>query len=109
MKYLYLVVVVCFLLTAVEVKAEEGEELFKSLRCGICHKPDTGKSIPSLKEIARSYTGKENRLSSYLNGEAEALINPEKGGMMKRYIEKTKALSGDERKSLADFILGHKD
>ncbi len=64
---------------------------------------------PSLNEIARYYKGNKNQLQSYLKGEAESIVNPEKGGMMKRYIEKTKALKEGERKALADFILRHKD
>ena len=109
MKYIYPVIVACLLLTGIEVKAEDGKGVFGSLRCGICHKIDTGKTSPSMKEIARVYMEKEDQLLNYLNGHAEALIRPEKAGRMKRYIEKTKALSEGDRKSLVDFILSHRD
>ena len=43
--------------------------------------------------------------SRYLKGESEAIVRPEKSNLMKRHIEKTKALSDSDRKSLADYIL----
>ncbi len=109
MRYLCLAILAGFLLVGLNVRAEEGKEIFDSLRCGSCHKIDTGKANPSLKEITRSYKGMENRLLSYLNGEVESIVNPEKGERMKRYIEKTKGLKAQERKTLADFILSHRD
>ena len=109
MRYFYLFILTGCLLIGVNVRAEEGKEIFDSLRCGICHKVDRGKTVPSLREVARFYNGKEDRLSSYLKGEAEPLINPEKAKLMKTNIKKTKALKDEERKSLIDFILSHLD
>jgi cytochrome c551/c552 len=109
MRCLCLLITVGFLLFGFGVKAEEGKDIFESLRCGSCHKVDIGKATPSPKEIAQAYKGKENQLQSYLKGEADPIVNPEKGGMMKRYVEKTKALKEGERNALADFILSHKD
>ena len=109
MKHFLPVILAALLLLGVNVRAEEGKMLFDSLRCGICHKVDTGKSTPSLKEIARSYKEKENQLLDYLEGKAEPIINPERGGTMKRYIEKTRGLKEDERKALSGFILSHGD
>jgi len=109
MKYLALIIFTILLLSGLEAKAEDGKDVFESLRCGICHKVDTGKTSPSLMEIAQAYKGKESQLMSYFQGESEPVVKPEKGEMMKRYIEKTKALPDGERKSLADFILNHLD
>ena len=109
MKYFYPVVFACLLMTGIDVRADDGDSVFESLRCGVCHKVDTGKTGPSLKEIAQAYEGKEDQILNYLNGQAEALIKTEKGRVMKRYIEKTKALSGGERQALADFILDHRE
>jgi cytochrome c len=86
--------------------ADQGEDTFKTMRCGTCHRTETG-TTPSLKDIAGAYQGKGGRLIGYLKGEGPAIINPEKAGSMKRYIEKTKALSDEERKALADFIMVH--
>jgi cytochrome c len=66
-------------------------------------------AIKSTLEIARSYKEKEKQLTIYLNGQAESIVNPRKASMMKRYVQKTKALTPDERSALADFILSHRD
>ena len=107
MKYLLAIAVAAFLLTGLNVYAEDGEATFNSLRCNICHKPDTGKTFPSLKDIAAAYKGKEDQLLNYFKGESEPIVNPQKRGSMKAFIEKTKKLEEDQRKGLADFILSH--
>ena len=89
--------------------ADQGEAVFKDLHCAVCHKLETGKTNPSLKEIAQAYRGKQDQLIKYLKGEGESVIKPEKASMMKRYVDKTKALADEERKALADFILMHGD
>jgi cytochrome c len=102
---IHLVVWGAFLLIGFNAKADEGKEIFDSLRCGLCHKLDTGKTTPSLNEIASSYKGKEGQLLIYLKGEAGPIVNPGKKETMKLQIEKTKELKEEERKALADFIL----
>jgi cytochrome c len=101
----FMILAVLFAVTA-NAAAEQGEDIFKAMRCGTCHRTETG-TTPSLKDIAGAYQGKGGRLIGYLKGEGPAIINPEKAGSMKRYIEKTKALSDEERKALADFIMVH--
>jgi cytochrome c551/c552 len=96
-----------FVISFAPAFADQGEEAFNSLRCGSCHKTDAGQTNPSLKQIAKGYCGKESQLIGYLKGESDSIISPEKGGMMKRYIEKTKALSDEQRKALVGFILAH--
>lgn len=107
MKQLGVLVFVGVVLAAVSIGAENGKAVFESMRCGVCHKSDTSKATPSLKEIALAYHGKESRLITYLKGEAAPITQPAMGNMMKRALEKTKALSDAERKALADFIQGH--
>lgn len=85
--------------------AEDEKPVFKSLRCGMCHKADTGKSYPSLKEITEVYKGDQEKLISYLLGKSEPIVNKEKSKTMERYIEKTKALSEEELKSLAEYMM----
>jgi cytochrome c551/c552 len=89
------------------VSAQQGGGPFESLYCGGCHKADISNTSPSLKEMAGAYQGKEDQLIKYLNGEAEPIVKPAEGMLMKRGIEKTKALSDADRKALADFIMGH--
>jgi cytochrome c len=90
------------------VWADEGETIFKSQGCVSCHKKEsTSKVNPSLTDISQAYQGKEEQLMKYLKGESEAIVRPEKGSLMKRKIEKTKALSDSDRKALVNFILSH--
>ena len=107
MKVGIIILVAGLFLFGTNLCAEDGEAIFDSLRCNACHKPDTGKAMPSLKIIAAAYEGKEDRLLSYFKGDSEPVVNPEKKGIMRLYIEKTKDLEDDQRKALADFILSH--
>jgi cytochrome c551/c552 len=107
MKQLGVLVLVGIVLVAVSVAAEEGGAVFESQRCSTCHKPDSSTANPSLKEIAQVYHGKEDQLINYLKGEAKPIVNMGKANMMKRALEKTKALSDADRKALAGFIMGH--
>ena len=86
--------------------ASDGEELFKAEGCMRCHKPE-GKSkiYPSIPDIATVYNGKADLLLQYLNGETEAIVNPDTANLMKPHLEKTKKLSVVERKSVADYIM----
>lgn len=92
---------------AANAVADQGQDLFQDMRCGSCHKPEITKTTPSLKDMATAYQGKDEQLVRYFKGEAEAIMKPEKANLMKRYIEKTKALSDAERKALVDYILKH--
>ena len=87
--------------------AEDGAVIFKSHGCTVCHKKESSSKVnPSLTEIAAAYQGKQEQLIQYLNGESESIVRPEKASLMKRYIKRTKALSDEERKALADFLVG---
>ena len=92
-------------LASISMAGETGEAIFEAQRCGACHKPDTGKMNPSLKEIAQAYQGKEEQLIKYLRGEADSIIKPDKASVMSRAVEKTKGLSDEDRKALADFMM----
>jgi cytochrome c551/c552 len=108
MKCFSLALLGIFLAVSISFGAEDGATLFKSLGCMSCHKPEKSTRInPSLVEIAKVYQGKQDQLADYLNGQQGALVRPEKASMMKRYIEKTKALTDDQRSALAAFILGY--
>ena len=107
-KLLSFVFVTGFLLLSAVISADEGDSIFKSNSCGACHKPETSSAgRPSLKDIFQAYHGKDKQLDTYFRGESEPIITPAKARTMKRYIEKTKALSDPDRKSLVDYILHH--
>jgi cytochrome c551/c552 len=107
MKTLGLWMLTIFFMAAVNTAgADDGETIFTSLGCTACHKKESKSKVnPSLAEIAQTYQGKEAQLESYLKGEAASIIRPEKAGMMKRQLEKTKKLSDADRKALADYLL----
>ena len=106
MKNAILVIVSSLVLLSAGLAGAQGDAVFQAQRCGVCHKPDTGKTTPSLKEIAQAYMGKEGQLVQYIKGEAGPIIRAEKSSTMNRYIEKTRLLTDEERKALAGFILG---
>ncbi len=100
---------VFFFLGSISLWAAEEGNVFQTLGCGTCHKEAAkSQTFPSLSEIAQAYGGKADQLVKYLNGETGPILRPESGATMKRYVEKTKALSDADRKALADFILGKK-
>ena len=87
--------------------AEDGAVIFKSHGCTVCHKKESSSKVsPSLTEIAAAYQGKQEQLIQFLNGESESIVRPQKASIMKRYIKRTKALSDEDRKALADFLMG---
>ena len=109
MKYVSFALAGIFLFALLSFAAEdEGEVLFKSQGCMSCHNPEKASKLnPSLVEIAQAYQGKTEQLAGYFNGRGKAIVRPAKAGMMKRYVEKTKALTDDQRTALAAFILRH--
>jgi hypothetical protein len=44
-------------------------------------------------------------LEEFLKGKADPVVRPESSAVMKRYVEKTKKLSDEERKAIANFAM----
>jgi cytochrome c551/c552 len=108
MKKAALIILGILLIASLSFGGENGEILFKAMGCMSCHHPEKSSRVnPSLADIAQAYQGNPQQLADYLNGQGAARVKPEKAGMMKRFIEKTKALTEQERVALADFILEH--
>ena len=87
--------------------AADGGAIFKSKGCSTCHQVSVKTVGPSLKQIAQAYKGKEGDLIKFLKGEGKPIVDPAKFGIMKPQLNTTKALSDDELKALADFIVSH--
>ena len=87
--------------------AGNGETLFQSLKCGSCHKPDQKSTAIPLNEIAKAYQD-QAKLVGFFRGESPMVIESSKGGMMKGQMSHLAALSDDEKKALADYILSFK-
>ena len=102
---IYIISIVCIFVVNT-AGADEGESIFKSQGCMLCHKKESSSKVnPSLTDIFQAYQGKEEQLVKYLKGESEAIVRPEKSKMMNRQIEKTKKLSDADLKALVDFLL----
>jgi cytochrome c551/c552 len=87
--------------------AADGAEIFVTLKCGMCHKPDKKAAAISLAEIVQTYSDKA-RLVKFFKGELKPLIESEKWGMMRGQLEKIKALPDQDKEALADYILSFK-
>jgi cytochrome c551/c552 len=87
--------------------AADGAEIFATLKCGMCHKPDKKAAAISLTEIDQAYSDKA-KLSSFFKGEMKPLIESDKWGMMRGQLEKIKALPDKDKEALADYILSFK-
>ena len=108
MKKLIWIAVVGLILPAVTAAAEDREAIFKAQNCISCHRPTSSSKVnPSLADIARAYQGKEDQLLSYLKGESDPIVRPEKAHLMKRHLKKTEALPDPDRKALAEYLLSH--
>ncbi|AOY57553.1 MULTISPECIES: c-type cytochrome [Desulfococcus] len=106
MKNLVILTILGWVMMGAPAFASDGEELFKAEGCMRCHKADGNSKIyPSLPEIATAYTGKSEQLLQYLNGETEAVMDPDTASLMKPHLEKTKKMNVVERKSVADYIM----
>ena len=86
----------------------ESDTTFQALRCGGCHKPDQKGAGPTLKEITQAYAGRQDRLVRYFMGESEPVIDTGKKKMMESALKKIQAVSEEERKGLADYVLSFK-
>jgi len=107
MRKVFFFIIAIPVLASASIAGGTGEAIFEGQHCGACHKPDTGKMNPSLKEIAQAYQGKEEQLIKYLRGETDPVIKPDKASVMNRSVEKTKGLSDEDRKALADFMISY--
>ncbi|NLD38079.1 MAG: c-type cytochrome [Desulfatiglans sp.] len=107
--YLILILFTILIFYSFSTASADDKSVYDSLKCGICHKADTGKTYPSLIEISKAYNGDTEKLVKYFQGKSEPIMNLEKAKSMEKFLEKTKALSEDELNSLVEFILSHEE
>lgn len=102
-----LVLLFGFMVSAGSAAAGEGNAIYDSMKCGMCHKPDKKTAAVSLAEIVKTYQDKE-KLLKFFNGETKPLIESEKWGMMRGQLTKIQGLSEQEKKDLAEYIMNTK-
>ncbi len=86
---------------------KSGKDLFLESGCVACHK-ETEKSVgPALKDIAAKY-GDAAKLTTFLKGNAQAIVDPAQFSVMKPNLEITKKMNDADLKALVDYILSIK-
>jgi cytochrome c551/c552 len=109
MKALFAVSAISALFVAVPSFAANGEQIFQSNDCILCHdatKDRVAEGLgPSLEMIAAAYKGKEDALISFLKGKGKPRLYPTKYPIMEEQLDSIRGLSDDERKALSTFLL----
>jgi cytochrome c len=110
-KALFAVFAISTLFVAVPSFAANGEQIFRSNDCIVCHdatRDQVAEGLgPSLKMIAAAYKGKEDALIRFLKGEGKPRLYPEEYPIMEGQLDSIRGLSDDGRKALATFLLSH--
>lgn len=91
----------------------DGSALFTAKACVACHHAEKDQSSmglgPSIKMIKGAYSadgkGGAEGVAKFLNGEATPIVNPAMYPVMQGQLAITKAMTAEERKALADFIM----
>ena len=82
-----------------------GQSIFEGKgNCVACHQVDQKVIGPSIIEIAKIYKEKNGDMVSFLNGEADAIVDPEQFSVMQANLEITKTFSDDELKALEAYF-----
>ncbi len=104
---LSILITVCVLASAAAAADADGAKVFETLKCGMCHKPDKKTGAISLAEIVQTYSDRD-KLVKFFKGEQKPLIETDRWGMMRGWLEKIKALPDEDKEALADYILSFK-
>ena len=83
----------------------EGEKLYILKGCVLCHKAKSSRLGPSLKKIARYYSGKQQRMVNYFKRKEKPLINPDRQTMMRSQFTKLTILSDEQLRELSAFMI----
>ena len=91
--------------------ASQGEALFKSNGCPLCHHPEEDRMEqglgPSLAQVAEAYRGDSDAMQAFLRGKAEPRVFPEHFVIMKGRLVRIASLSDEHLNALVEFILDH--
>ncbi|MBF4517049.1 c-type cytochrome [Flavobacterium sp. ANB] len=90
-----------------EAKTPEalGKDIFEGRgNCVSCHQVDQKVIGPSIQEIAKTYKDKKGDIVTFLEGNAEPIVDPSQFPVMKTNIPITQAMSDEELKGLEAYI-----
>lgn len=93
--------------------AEDGAALFAGKACTACHHADKDQTSmglgPSVKMIKEAYSaegkGGVDGVAKFLNGEGTAIVKPELYPVMQGQLAITKAMTPEQRKALAEYLM----
>ena len=93
--------------------AEDGAKLFASKACTACHHAEKDQSAyglgPSIKMIKEAYAaegkGGAEGVAKFLNGEGKPIVKPELYATMQAQLAMTKAMTPEQRKAIADYLM----
>ncbi len=82
-----------------------GEKIFVSKGCNLCHDRISSKLGPSLKKIRRYYKNKQEDLVLYFQRKGKPIINRSRADMMKSQFTKLTILSKTQQNELATYMI----
>lgn len=87
----------------------KGQGIFEAKGCVVCHKMNMDTIGPSLRTISTAYFGRESTIITYLKGQGEAIVYPERAAVMDPQLVKIGTLLDNEIKDLAEYIISASD
>jgi len=97
-----------FLSSSAHSTEQSGEELFKTMKCSMCHDSKVKKRGPSLITIADAYPDTES-MALYFSGKADPIVDPKRAKSMQPRLRKIMKLNETDQKALASFLMGFKN
>jgi cytochrome c len=97
--------VAILLLTDTSAQEIEGEGLFESKGCVLCHKKDDDTIGPSLRTIATVYAGREMELLTYLKGQSAPIVDPARASVMNPQLVKIRTLFEEDLHAISMHII----
>jgi cytochrome c len=87
---------------------EMGKEIFEDKgNCVACHQPNQKVIGPSIQEIAKIYKDKKASIVTFLQGNAEPIVDPSQYEVMKTNFAITKMMSDEELQAIEAYIYSH--
>ena len=89
--------------------SKAGEAIFQKKGCVLCHKLNVGTIGPSLLDLSMAYRSSMGELVLYLTGQREPIVEPARASVMNPQLVKIKALSDENIKAVAVYIMTRAD
>ncbi len=87
---------------------QSGEELFKTMKCTMCHDAKVKKRGPSLITIASAYPDMDT-MALYFSGKADPIVDPKRAKSMAPRLRKIMKLNETDQTALASYLMSFKN